>query len=310
MEVENSNLQPQPEKYNYKIVIAILFIVVLSFSAFNKFIDISVNNKSLSMDMMEVKGVVPAISMAIIYVYSLFAKKKKAYYISILLIICSYGYTLYAYLNLSKVMNIMPEFIADHTQFGEGLRLYIVSFILFIIDIFVPNSDEIITKSKTEKIEESLNIENHYILANYIYGLANRSDLYNKLSAIVITDAKTLEIILNIESENQEKIIINQSDIVNINCKSGLITKENLKMEDYDVKKYVRDFALFGGQAAMLIGTIRGDRIKDYYKVENTKIYEFCLIYKKDNENKKIMFQTRENPTEFLAMIKKEETSI
>lgn len=295
-------------KYNLKKIFAVFFMILLLYSCSTKFVTITVDNEVwLDKYMFEVLGVQATVVSAVIYLYSLFSKKKKVTYIALVLLIASFAYSAYTYYSVETVVSDMSEtvitYIKNGTHYGEGVLFYIISYVLLIIDVFLPgeNGFKKVNKMLNAEIEDTLGIKDRYILATYIFGLEKRPDLFHKLSVVIDENAtESINININIDSEKPDIISIPKKDIKDITYKAGIISKETMSTSNYGPVENIRDIALFGGVGGAFISSIKGDKIKDYYKMESTKVYDITIVYNANGEEKKIMFQTKEDPTNFI----------
>lgn len=300
-------------KYDWKKICAVVFMIILLYSVSTKFVTLTGDNiVLLDMYMFEVSSVQLTLSFAIIYLYSIFTDKKKLSYLVLFLLFVSFIYSAYIYFNIETVVSNMSEqtivYIKNHTKYGEGIVFYCISFIILIINVFLPGKKK--TRNETQTFNNEINnscaINDNYIFATYIYGIEKCPSLYNKLSVLIDDDTSgILNININIEAEKPEIISIPKKDIKDIKYKLSIISKEVMSEKVYGPAEHVRDIALFGGPTFLIIKCIKGDKIKDYYKMKSTQVYDITIIYCEDNEEKKIMFQTKENPNKFLNNIKK-----
>lgn len=295
------NRSPNPEKYNPKIVFGILFAVLVLLSGACSFVDISINHQELHMAMYEVKGVWLVILGSVFYLYSLFSKNRAFYYVAIIITLMGFGLTTYACLNLNKALGIMPNQIKEYIKFGPGLIFYYLSLGIFLTSILISDKSEKKDESALpDDMKSNLVPDDKYIVVEYIFGIEKRPDLYKKLS-ILILNGDTLKIV--VDAQDRPEVNIPLKDLIGFTSKLGVITTETMETANYDSAKYLRDAAIFGTINAGIISSIKGDRITDYYKNKITKVYDITIEYRVENIIKKIVFQTRENPENFIKLI-------
>ncbi len=255
---------------------------------------------SASIRMFSVKGVPIATIAIVFFVYSLYKKNKKLQTISIIVLFLSYIYTVYTFINVETLIDSMEVLEKEHFQIKEGIIFYTLSYIILLISLFIPSKKDSTVDTKIE--EMTSNIKGQYILANYVFGIEKRPDLYRKISALATTeDIDYLEVI--IDMENPTKIQIPKSKIKNIESKTSMIGEAVSSTSNYGMAENIRDTILFGPVVGSTIMLIKGDKIKEYNKIQNKIIYEITLTYENDkNEEKKFMFQSKENPSKFLEL--------
>jgi hypothetical protein len=252
--------------------------------------------------MYRIKGAQIVLIGIIIYIYSLITKNKKANYISIVVMMGGYLYTFHAYFRLKNILDNMGEYATNDVSIGSGLITYIMSFVLLLIDVFIKDESpkKIDKKPKKELNKDIPSIDDKYILANYVFGIKKRPDLYNKQSILAIKDENSpLEIF--IDGYKLTSIKIPSKDIVSLNFKpvlseegtdmditsnenmtifNELLDAWNLKIEDY-----TESF---------------NEKNKLINKLDAKQTFDIEIIYKKRNSKQKLMFRTKEDPKEFL----------
>ena len=133
----DNNQDAKPKKINLKMILAIASFILIFSAAINKFITISTDNGITSAEL-RVRGVELIIFTLPYYIGSIAIKKRKPYYIFGIIVFLLYCYGTNTYLNLANTLKYAPEYISARIQIGEGAYLYLASFVLFVISIFIP----------------------------------------------------------------------------------------------------------------------------------------------------------------------------
>lgn len=299
----DNNQDAKPKKINLKMILAIASFILIFSAAINKFITISTDNGITSAEL-RVRGVELIIFTLPYYIGSIAIKKRKPYYIFGIIVFLLYCYGTYTYLNLANTLKYAPEYISARIQIGEGAYLYLASFVLFVISIFIPiKFDNPYKQNKLPKeVEQECEIENQYILANYIFGLNKRPDLYYKLAIIINKeDSENLEI--EIQSEHLERILIPKKSIKDVTQKLSVISKEVMETWNYSPSASLLDWSI-DLNYALIKSAVYKDKVYDYYKMKTDTVYDIQIIYEIERQEYKLMFQTKFNPAEFLNKLK------
>ncbi len=299
VENEKSTQDMSPKKINLKMILAIASFILIFFSAISKFIIIYANNGITNTEL-RVRGVELIIFTLPYYIGSIAIKKKKPYYLFGIIVFLLYCYGTYTYLNLANALKYAPEYITARIQIGEGAFFYLVSFILFIVSVIIPIKFEYSSKQYKlpKEIEQEQDIEDQYILANYIFGLNKRPDLYNKLATIIDKEgSENLEI--EIQSEQLEKILIPKRSIKDVTHKLAVISKETMETWNYSPSEYMLDMSI-EPKFALIKTAIYKDKVYDYYKMKTDTVYDIQIIYEIEGQEQKLMFQTKLDPSKFI----------
>lgn len=295
------NIQKNNSKNDPKILIGIFFGAIMLMSLSLKFFTVTYLSQSLSLYMFNIKGMPIAIIVLIIYYYALFTKKKKLYYFTAILLFAYYGYILYAYLNFTKELKGLGEFVNGHCQFGDGFFFYTLSYILLLIDIFIPfKGSKIQNKNPlTEEMREQLlEIENQYLITNYIFGIEKRPDLYQKIS-VLIKNPKDDDVRILIEGEKIEELCIPLSSIIAISVKNSVVVKRH----ENEIRSTFADdllaYAMCGYLGMMISQTEVVQKFLSYDKMDYRNVFDIEIAYKENGEDKKLMLQTKTNPKKF-----------
>lgn len=305
MENNNTNQDAKSKKINAKMILAIASFILIFSAAVNRFITIY-NDNGITSAELRVRGVELIIFSLIYYIGSIAMKKKKAYYLFGIIVFLSYCYGIYTYIDLINALKYAPEYITGKIQMGEGVYLYFASFILFIISIIIPIKFDNPNKPKrlAKEVEQERGIENQYILANYIFGLNKRPDLYYKLATIINKEeSENLEI--EIQSEQLERILIPKNNIKDVTQKLAIISKEVMETWNYKPSEYLFDFQI-DPKYAFIKSAVYKDKVYDYYKMKTDTVYDIQIIYEIEEQEHKLMFQTKFSPSDFLNKLKEE----
>ncbi len=305
----DTNINPAIEKISkidLKLILACLFVLVIYGSATCTAVEMAINREIMSLDMMEIKGASLTMGLSIFYLVLVYQKKKIPTLILSIILFGLFGYTFYVFINFDSLVSISSQYIIDQTHYGQGFYLYIASFIIFILSTVIPFKKTKTEKNKLVEQVESENMEDQYILANYIYGLEKRADLFKKLSVIIAKSEET-DLKIRIDSPQNDRLSIPKQNILKIDIKQAVIPQE--VMTTINESELLRLISIYGDydsqvtHAARMAYSIRGDRITSYYKMVNTSVYDITITYKDNEIEKKLMFQTKENPNEFLEKL-------
>lgn len=292
-------------KSNLKIIISLISIAILLYSGFNE--AYLVNNYSLNL--FEIKGYSIILLGTILYIYGLKINKKLIYIISYIATVIVYIYSINLIVSTANDVDSYID-IADSgiffSQIGIGTYTCIVSLILHIISIFLPD------KSKTQNIDtnedliksigfgEKNNIsKDDYILCKYLYGCKNLNSYSN--GALKINNDNSISIIVISEQNATQESKIKYSEIKNINIKNNVIlTESKPETSDNSMANTILASAIIGGPIAPMAANSLSNQITEYSKIKTNMVYDVIIEYPEGT----ILIQTKTNPQEIVSKIK------
>ena len=289
------------EKKNNKIEIFLIFafIIWLLISGTQPFIRIPLIN--LELTTYEIKGFKIVLVGMMFYLHAFYTKKKWSLLLANIACVFGYAYTIYSLItSFSNIDNASAELL----KFDLGAYMYLLSFCFFIISD-ISSIKRILFSNKKEMNDNTYLISNHlhYLLANYVYGLEKSGDLYNKLTILSFSEEAT-QLQIDIESSQFGSIIIPINSITNMSAKNTLVVKEvSPPIENNEMANSLLLTALFGTWGPMISESKLLKDIGDYNKTKMENIFELEINYIVDNQNKKLLFQTKQNPQKFINSV-------
>jgi len=282
------------DKYKMKKLFVLVFALIVTISGFFEFVYIPAID--LSMATFNVKGFTAVIFGAYIYYYSIVTKKKIPLYISILLVFFGYLYNFYT----------ISKNDAALLLFGVGCYMYYISSIPFIISLFFPikldpeYEENLVTNNIQEQKNNLQNVEGDYLLGSYISGFKERNIEF-KSPTIFISKANINDLFVNIK--NSDEIIIDYNSIEKIIIsKSTIVNFKNEKPQDYSMETEYLALMLAGPYGGLL--ALGLPQKKASSKVNLNNYYKIEIFYKEINEDKRVVFQTYEEPYQFFDKYK------
>ena len=276
-----------------KKVLAIIYVVILIISGILAFYEVPELNIVLST--YQIKGAYVVICTSLVYAFSVFTNKKTATFISLILTVFGYGYTIYTIDKLDMSLS----------EFSIGCYLYFGAIIALVLSLVIPNdsleNSDVNTTNSDEQLEQ-IQTEGSYILCSYVSGVKNVTDIYKSPSVLIIKpDTNALSI--NIKAPEEIKFLINDTNIQKIVLtKTMIVNYSESKLEDYTVETQYLASVLAGSFGALIGEKIAKNNGRDS-KVNLNANYKIEILYT-EGEEKRLVFQTRENPTDFFEKYK------
>lgn len=274
-----------------KKIIVIITLAILIFSGFQD----SFSIKDVSLLMYQVKGFKIALFGLMLYLYFLSSRKKEMRIISIIVSFIGYLYTVY--------ITFTPS--SSTLTYGIGLYLYFASFISFIISIFVNGEKETVSNQNMqvsdsqESFVDSVNASNNtnyeskFLVCNYMSGLKGKEGIYKSLSVLVDKDNE-----INVNIKSDENIQFNIMNIKSIKVSKEVFMKnEREDAEDHSVENMYLMTVLTGSFGPMISQQLMKNNTSNQ-KVSFNHYYKIEIIYQ-DEEEHRILFQTRNDPKTF-----------
>lgn len=201
-------------------------------------------------------------------------------------------------------MDDMSIFLA---KIGNGTYIYILSAILFLINIFIPSPKENSLNNSNQTalinklgIEENKNIQDDsYIFCKYIYGIEELKSYTD--GAIKINNDNSISIIVIGENNQVQEKKIYYNEIKNINIKSSVVITENSpKTNDNTLANTLLASAIIGGTMAPLAANFLSNQMDEYSKISDKVIYKIII----EINTGLVMIQTKLNPQKFISKIR------
>ena len=270
------------EKTNIKFILSAIYFILLQTSALNTCVTIG---GLVSAVMFKVKGFYLVLLGSLIYMHSAYTKKKNEHYISLLLILLGYSYTFYTIFKLDT-----SDFI-----FKSGFYIYVASLIFFIISLFIGNEEKI--ESIDTKIVENNTVEK-YIVGTYLYGVKGKPEYSNHTCALTINKDSN-DLIAMISLDQILNINIKYEQIEKITVKQGMSIKSNKgkMLEDHTTADTLLATALVGVWGPMIAQNL--NESISYSKTNYSIAYTVEIIYKENEEDKKLVIEFPKNPDYF-----------
>ncbi len=280
------------------------FILSLIISGTQEFV--SVRAANISLTTYQIKGVKIVLIGMVFYIYSYFTKKRWSTLLANLMCVFGYSYTFFTVFQSTAALESGAR---EFVSYGLGLYMYILSCFLFLLSgiLLVKNYFD---SPKKEDYEQLLEIPNepHYIISNYVYGLEKSGDLYNKLTVISFLDSSK-EIQIDINTNDFKSLKIPLNNITDIQIKSGLILKEQRpEVENNEIANQLLLTALVGTWGPLIAQSKIFQGIEAYNKTRIETGFEIEFYYTEDSQNKKLLFQTKKDPSSFVDYIKLQKT--
>jgi len=273
---------------NSKKILALICYVIIILSGIKEFVNIG---GVISLNTYGVKGFSLVTFSFLFFVYFIFTKKKLMSYLSAVFVFIGYLYTFYS---VYKVY--------DHDiSFGAGFYLYVISFVLFIVNLLIKfqSSTKLEETDLKQKLSESgTNINaGSYIIGKYLYGLKEKG--FSNHYCAVTTNGETKDLILILVSSETLKYEIKYDQLEKIIVKPGLAMKQAgaRDIEDYTIERRMLGYALAGIWGSMLVDNFGGIDSTDEIKYKS--VYTVEIVYKVDGEIKTIVIELFKNPDSF-----------
>lgn len=278
-------------KTSAKKIVTVIYLVLLFYSGFKTFVRFDTEYLLT----FKIKGFSIVFTTSMFLLYTVYANRKKFYYIVVPIIFAGFGYTFYVvYRTYSEMMQL--EF---------GFYLYIASFILFIISLIFPmqeSKNHLEEKSTIQKVisdmKQKEQMQDSYMMGTYLFGIKGKPELSNH-SCVITTNKDSKDIVLVIESNEVFQYEIKYEQIEIITVKSGLSMSSGgmHQVEDHSMERAVLASALLGIWGPIIsesIGNL-GESEKVNYKIT----YTVEVHYKLNEEKKKVVLTFHENPDRF-----------
>lgn len=275
------------------------FIISLVISGTQEFISIKIAN--ISLITYQIKGFKIVLLGMIFFIYSHFTKKKWSTLLANLICVFGYSYTL---LTLLKSLANLASGAKEFVSYELGFYMYLISCFLFLLSDALMIKDYFLTRKK-ENIEQPREDSNdsHYLLANYVYGIEKSGNLYNKLAVLSFLENSN-EIQIDINANDFKSLKIPLNNITAIQIKPGLILKEERpEVENNEVANQLLLTALVGAWGPLISQSKILQDIKDYNKTRIETGFEVEVYYTEDNQSKKLLFQTKNDPKIFVDYV-------
>jgi len=293
-------------KTNLKQILSYISIAILTYSGICE--AYILNHDTI--DIFQVKGFSIILMGSIMYSYGLNTKKKLISIISYIITIIVYIYSINLILTLANTVNSyveMDDMSIFLAKIGNGTYIYILSAILFLINIFIPSSKEnTLNNSNQTELTEKLGIEenktiqdDNYIFCKYIYGFKELKSYTD--GAIKINNDNSISIIVIGENNQTQEKKIYYNEIKNINIKSSVVITENSpKTNDNTLANTLLASAIIGGTMAPLAANFLSNQMNEYSKISEKVIYEIII----EINTGLVMIQTKLNPQKFISKIR------
>lgn len=280
-------------KTSAKKIITAIYFLVLFHTGFTTFLRIG----SERLPSLYVNGFTIVATVSLFLLYTVFANRKKFYFIASLIIFLGFGYTFYT------VYSIYGEMV----RLELGFYLYVTSFILLIVSLFFPMQEtQKPVKKESEIKKEALDknmkeqSQDNYMVGTYRFGIKGKPELSNHLCAIT-TNKDCKDIVLIIAANEEFRYEIKHEQVEKITVKSGttLSSEETSQVEDHSVERAMLASALLGAWGPMIaesIGSLGGSEKVNYQVTFTVEIY-----YKLNEETKKIVLTCHDNPDHFFG---------
>ena len=282
------------------------FIISLVISGAQEFISIKIAN--ISLITYQIKGFKIVLLGMIFFIYSHFTKKKWSTLLANLICVFGYSYTL---LTLVKSLANLASGAKEFVSYELGFYMYLISCFLFLLSDALMIKDYFLTRKK-ENIEQPREVPNdsHYLLANYVYGIEKSGNLYNKLAVLSFLENSN-EIQIDINANDFKSLKIPLNNITAIQIKPGLILKEERpEVENNEVANQLLLTALVGAWGPLISQSKILQDIKDYNKTRIETGFEVEVYYTEDNQSKKLLFQTKNDPKIFVDYVNMQKQQI
>lgn len=278
-------------KTSAKKIVTVIYLVLLFYSGFKTFVRFDTEYLLT----FEIKGFSIVFTTSMFLLYTVYANRKKFYYIAVPIIFAGFGYTFYmVYHNYSEMM-----------QLELGFYLYIASFILFIVSLFFSmqeSKNHLEKKSTIQKVisdmKQKEQMQDSYMMGTYLFGIKGKPELSNH-SCVITTNKDSKDIVLVIASNEAFQYEIKYEQIEMITVKSGVSMSSGgmSQVEDHSMERAMLASALLGVWGPMIsesIGNL-GESEKVNYKIT----YTVEVHYKLNEEKKKVVLIFHENPDRF-----------
>lgn len=293
----------QKTKDKINLIIGVSIYILFIYCGLETFVSIYNNGELfMKMNMFEVKGYYIVMLGLIINLYALYTKKKNIFYISSIMTIAGFLYTFYTVRNLNSVLDGLNVPLSIQIKYEIGYYLYIIDFSFVIVNmilsfLFITDS-KLETKLQNDKLEYNKDGVN-YILTNYIFGIKNAPNLYNKLAVLASKEnSKCLNILIS--DENAPKISIEDKDIKNITIKTTtIISNKEHGIKNDDLANFSLLYSMFGVWGLAINELKFKDKVKTYTDLNYTKVYEIKVNINSGQEFEALMFHSKNNPTDF-----------
>ena len=282
------------------------FIISLVISGTQEFISIKIAN--ISLITYQIKGFKIVLLGMIFFIYSHFTKKKWSTLLANLICVFGYSYTL---LTLLKSLANLASGAKEFVSYELGFYMYLISCFLFLLSDALMIKDYFLTRKKEnfEQPREDSN-DSHYLLANYVYGIEKSGNLYNKLAVLSFLENSN-EIQIDINANDFKSLKIPLNNITAIQIKPGLILKEERpEVENNEVANQLLLTALVGAWGPLISQSKILQDIKDYNKTRIETGFEVEVYYTEDNQSKKLLFQTKNDPKIFVDYVNMQKQQI
>ena len=152
------------------------------------------------------------------------------------------------------------------------------------------------SSNKEETVEESTQ-EGSFIVCSYLTGIKNAPEIYKNPAVLTIKN-DTNSLFINIKAQNDIQITIDDTNIKSIIVsKSMIVNHDDGKIVDYTGEtQYLA--ALLMGPFGPIVGEKLAKSGRVNVKADVNAIYKIEIFYT-DTEDKRLVFQTRENPNDF-----------
>ncbi len=283
-------------KEKLKFNLAVINFAIVFLNGFNDFISIIHNSISLDIITFKVRGFLLVFLASIILVYLLYTKNSKKAFLAYILGIIGFIITAVSfYSTLSPIYNEIT------IKLRIGTFLYILSFVIFIIIIFIKPDN----KNKSQKYENQIgNIENIdpdlFLIANLILGI-KKVPIYTTLLLKNNTKEKTLSIEYQ-ENDKIKKINIPISNISKINIDNDITFKYQTKdnQSDIEMANTLLSYSLFGPIGSLASNNILNNITSDYQKPKFNVSFNLDITYFLNQKEKHLKINTLKNPQNFI----------
>ena len=181
-----------------------------------------------------------------------------------------------------------------------GVYLFGISFILFIISLFIKEEKEDPNKKEIETMNK--NVNNYFIIGEYVTGI--KADIKTKLCSLTNMENNQGIKILFPNNDNVISYDFLKTDINSITVSRRTILSETQNINKNDADSRLLVAALFGIYGTFLAQSGIFKSVDDYNKVNIKDIYQIEINYyynKEENKKGTIIINTKESPKTFFS---------
>lgn len=284
-------------KKDIKFIIIMISFCILFFGGYSEYL-YYLTERIL---MYQIKGFTLTLIGFIFLVYSTKVKNSTLTIISNIAVLAGFVYTFYIVIPLIT----STRFEQSGINLGIGFYIHILSFIIFIVSIFVKSNNKVVSvETEVANKYPELN-DSDYIIGNILLGF--KEIPYKQLS-VIKNDQNNKRICIEYKDEETIKEIgIPYNQIKGTKYTPQLIMQQtpNIPADaSYEGANELLAFALMGPGLGQIAMTGALDSFVDSYQKSSLKtLFKIEIIFSVDGEERKLAIETSKKPDRFIEKL-------